>query len=53
MVTYFENCLLPQFVSQGSFGAKQPMVSLGSSERQIMEGDNFQNYGGKDQCIYM
>ena len=26
------------------------------SERQIMEGDNFQNYGGKDQidqCIYM
>ena len=24
-----------------------------SSERQIAKGDNTQNYGGKDQCIYM
>ena len=29
------------------------MAGLSSSERLIMEGDNFQNYGGKDQCIHM
>ena len=33
--------------------AQQPMADPSSSERQIMEGDIFQNYDGKDQCIYM
>ena len=33
--------------------AEQPMACPSISEVNIMEGDNFQNYGGKDQCIYI
>ena len=33
--------------------AEQPMAGSSSSDGKILEGDNFQNYGGKDQCIYM
>jgi len=32
---------------------EQPMASSSSFDGKIMEVDNFQNYGGKDQCIYM
>ena len=30
--------------------AEQPMADPSSSERQITEGEYFQNYGGKDKC---
>ena len=33
--------------------AEQPMAGPSSSERKIVVEDTFQNYGGKDQCIYM
>ena len=33
--------------------AEQPVAGPSISERQIVEGDNFQKYGGMDQCIYM
>ena len=33
--------------------AEQPMVGQSSYGRQIMEGNNFQNYGGKNQCFCM
>ena len=32
--------------------AKQLMPNQCSSEEKILEGDNFQDYSGKDQCIY-
>ena len=38
----FEKCLLPCFVPQSCL-----------SSQINMERDNFQNYGGKDQCIYL
>ena len=45
--TYFENCLLQPFVSQGS-------VSRPSSQwpTQAALRDKFQTYVGKDYCIY-
>ena len=33
--------------------AEQPMAGPSSFGGQNIEGDNFQNYGGKDQCIYL
>ena len=44
---YFENNLLLQL------SLRAPLAGLSSYERQILEGDNFENYGRKDQCIYV
>ena len=33
--------------------AEQPMAGLSSSDGKNREGDNFQNYGRKNPCIYM
>ena len=44
----FEYCLPTQFSHQSCL-----MHGSSSFEGKIVEGDNFQNYGGKDQCIYM
>ena len=44
--TYFENCLLSQFVSQGSF-------SWPSSQWPAIAALRDKSNGGKDQCIYM
>ena len=50
----FENCPSMIFLSKLLELAKQPMASPSSSDGNIMEVDNFQNYGDmKDQCIYM
>ena len=46
--TYFENCLLPWFSSQGFLSGPSSQSVRRSSERQILEGDNFQNYSRKD-----
>ena len=43
----FEYCLPTQFSHQSC------LSRLISSDWKIMEGDNFQNYGRKDHCIYM
>ena len=42
--TYFENCLLPWYVSQESLDGWAAIAGPSSSERKIMDGDNFQNY---------
>ena len=31
--------------------AEQPMAVQSNSDEKITEGDNFQNHGGKGQCI--
>ena len=50
----FENSLLCMIFPLKLLNpGKQPMAGPSSSDGKIMEGDNFQNYGGKDQCIYM
>ena len=50
----FENCPSMIFPSKLLEPAKQPVASPSSSDANIIEGVNFQNYGDwKDQCIYM
>ena len=47
----FENCPSMIFPSKLLEPAKQPVASPSSSDANIIEGDNFQNYGDwKDQC---
>ena len=51
----FDNCLLFHDFPPSELLGRAIGFSAGSSsfEGKIIEGDNFQNYGGKDQCIYM
>ena len=51
----FENSPSMIFLHQKCLGAGHWLLYRGSIsfEGKIMEGDNFQDHGGKDQCIYM
>ena len=50
----FENCPSMIFPSKLLEPAKQLVASPSSSDANMVEGDNFQNYGDwKDQCIYI
>ena len=49
---YFENLLFHDFpFTKLLEPAEQPIASPRSSEGKIIEGDNFQNYGGKDNIL--
>ena len=45
----FENWLLPCFPLKAAGANGQPKQLCGKN----MEGDNFQNYGGNDQCMHI
>ena len=49
IVSFHVSTLRPTLASYWLLGA----AGSSSIEGQNMEGDNFQNYGGKDLCIYM
>ena len=52
--TYFENCSFHNLSLRAPLADQAANVQpMPLSERQIVERDNFQNYGGKEGSMYL